>query len=294
MNQRTIANPIEIVGIGLHKGVAVKLRLEPLEPNSGIVFFREDKQISIPLDVDSVTDTKMATTISKNDSQVSTIEHFMSAVYAYGIDNLRVILDNNELPILDGSSISFCMLLNDAKIIEQNAPKKIMKITQKIEVKDGEKFASIEPSDKLIFDFKIDFKHPIISEQSYRFEFTKDNYIENIARARTFGFLQEVQYLRSIGLALGGSLENAIVLDDKKILNPEGLRFPTEFVRHKILDAIGDLSLLNMPIIGEYKAFASSHHLNHLLTKKILEEHAYEIIEIEEKEKEKEFAKELN
>jgi UDP-3-O-[3-hydroxymyristoyl] N-acetylglucosamine deacetylase len=294
MNQRTIANPIEIVGIGLHKGVAVKLRLEPLEPNSGIVFFREDKQISIPLDVDSVTDTKMATTISKNDSQVSTIEHFMSAVYAYGIDNLRVILDNNELPILDGSSISFCMLLNDAKVIEQNAPKKIMKITQKIEVKDGEKFASIEPSDKLIFDFKIDFKHPIISEQSYRFEFTKDNYIKNIARARTFGFLQEVQYLRSIGLALGGSLENAIVLDDKKILNPEGLRFPTEFVRHKILDAIGDLSLLNMPIIGEYKAFASSHHLNHLLTKKILEEHAYEIIEIEEKEKEKEFAKELN
>ena len=291
MRQRTIANPIEIIGIGLHKGVAVKLRLEPLDPNSGIIFFREDTQVTIPLDVNNISDTNMATSIAKNNSEVSTIEHFMSAIYAYGIDNLRVILDNNELPILDGSSISFCMLLNEAKVIEQDMPKKIMKITKKVIIKDGDKFASIEPSDTLIFDFKIDFKHPIIAEQSYKFKLTKESYIKEIARARTFGFLHEVQYLRSIGLAQGGSLENAIVLDDKKILNPEGLRFPTEFVRHKILDAIGDLSLLNMPLIGEYKAFASSHHLNHLLTKKILEEHAYEIIESKEEEKVKEFSK---
>jgi UDP-3-O-[3-hydroxymyristoyl] N-acetylglucosamine deacetylase len=286
MNQRTIAKPVEIVGIGLHKGVAVKLRLEPLEANSGIVFYREDEAITIPLEVENVTDTKMATTIQNGDSKISTIEHFMSAVYAYGIDNLRVILDNNELPILDGSSIPFCMLLNSAGIVEQDEPKKIMKITKKVEINEGDKFASIEPSDKLIFDFKIDFKHPIISKQEYRFEFTRQKYIEEIARARTFGFVAEVQYLRSLGLALGGSLENAIVLDDKKILNPEGLRFPTEFVRHKILDAIGDLSLLSMPIIGEYKAFASSHHLNHLLTKKILEEEAYEIVQVKDENKE--------
>jgi UDP-3-O-[3-hydroxymyristoyl] N-acetylglucosamine deacetylase len=294
MKQRTIAKPVEVVGIGLHKGVAVKLRLEPLEPNSGIVFYREDKMVSIPLEPNSVTDTKMATTIAKSDANVSTIEHFMSAVYAYGIDNLRVIIDNNELPILDGSSISFCMLLNDAGIVEQEKSKKVMKITKKVEIHDGEKFASIEPSDKLIFDFKIDFNHPVISKQEYRFEFTKDAYVKEIAKARTFGFLQEVQYLRSIGLALGGSLENAIVLDDSKILNPEGLRFSTEFVRHKILDAIGDLSLLSMPIIGEYKAFASSHHLNHLLTKKILEEEAFEIIEEEQTEEVKEFAKDFS
>jgi UDP-3-O-[3-hydroxymyristoyl] N-acetylglucosamine deacetylase len=294
MKQRTIAKPVEVVGIGLHKGIAVKLRLEPLEPDSGIVFYREDKMVSIPLEPNSVTDTKMATTIAKSDANVSTIEHFMSAVYAYGIDNLRVIIDNNELPILDGSSISFCMLLNDAGIIEQEKSKKVMKITKKVEIHDGEKFASIEPSDKLIFDFKIDFNHPVISKQEYRFEFTKDAYVKEIAKARTFGFLQEVQYLRSIGLALGGSLENAIVLDDSKILNPEGLRFSTEFVRHKILDAIGDLSLLSMPIIGEYKAFASSHHLNHLLTKKILEEEAFEIIEEEQTEEVKEFAKDFS
>jgi UDP-3-O-[3-hydroxymyristoyl] N-acetylglucosamine deacetylase len=294
MKQRTIAKPVEVVGIGLHKGIAVKLRLEPLEPDSGIVFYREDKMVSIPLEPNSVTDTKMATTIAKSDANVSTIEHFMSAVYAYGIDNLRVIIDNNELPILDGSSISFCMLLNDAGVVEQEKSKKVMKITKKVEIHDGEKFASIEPSDKLIFDFKIDFNHPVISKQEYRFEFTKDAYVKEIAKARTFGFLQEVQYLRSIGLALGGSLENAIVLDDSKILNPEGLRFSTEFVRHKILDAIGDLSLLSMPIIGEYKAFASSHHLNHLLTKKILEEEAFEIIEEEQTEEVKEFAKDFS
>lgn len=291
MFQRTINKSVEVVGIGLHKGLPVRMILEPLDENMGIIFYRNDKAVTIPLIPDNVIDTTMATVIGKDGVKISTIEHLLSAVYAYGIDNLRVILDNNELPILDGSSISFCMLLNEAKVIEQDMPKKIMKITKKVIIKDGDKFASIEPSDTLIFDFKIDFKHPIIAEQSYKFKLTKESYIKEIARARTFGFLHEVQYLRSIGLAQGGSLENAIVLDDKKILNPEGLRFPTEFVRHKILDAIGDLSLLNMPLIGEYKAFASSHHLNHLLTKKILEEHAYEIIESKEEEKVKEFSK---
>jgi UDP-3-O-[3-hydroxymyristoyl] N-acetylglucosamine deacetylase len=283
MRQRTIKKPVEVVGIGLHKGVPVKLRLEPLGENSGIVFYRSDKGISIPLKSENVVDTKMATVIGKEGVSVSTIEHLMSAVYAFGIDNLRIVIDNDEVPIMDGSAISFVMMIKEAGIEFLNASKKFIKITKEVEVRDNQKFAKIKPAKDISFDFEIFFDHPVIGRQKYKFDFSTKNYIEEIAKARTFGFLKEVQYLRSIGLALGGSLENAIVLDDKGILN-DSLRFPDEFVRHKILDAIGDMSLIGYNFIGSYEAFASGHHLNHLLTKKIFELNAYEIVEFSKKE----------
>jgi len=285
MKQRTIQNPVEVVGIGLHKGVPVKLRLEPLGENSGIVFYRSDKGISISLKPDNVVDTKMATVIGKEGVFISTIEHLMSAVYSFGIDNLRIIVDNDEIPILDGSAIGFVMMLKEAGIKELEAPKKFFRITKEIEIRDGEKFAKLSPSNSISFDFEIFFDHPLIKRQKYSFNFSTKNYIEEIAKARTFGFLKEVQYLRSIGLALGGSLENAIVLDDKGILN-DSLRYPNEFVRHKILDALGDMSLIGANFIGKYEAFASGHHLNHLLTLKLFEEKAFEVVTFENMEAE--------
>lgn len=284
MKQRTIAKSVEIVGIGLHKGVPVKMRLEPLGADEGIIFYRSDEALSIPLKIENVVDTKMATVIGKNGVVVSTIEHLLSAVYAYGIDNLRVVIDNDEVPVLDGSASGYCMLIDEVGIKELNASKKVIKVKKEVEVttEDGKR-VSLKPSkNHIIYDFSIDFENPIIGQQSYHFDYSIDEYKENISRARTFGFLHEVQYLRSIGLAQGGSLENAIVVDNDKILNPEGLRYDNEFVRHKILDAIGDMALLGYTLIGEYDAHAGSHHLNHLLTKKLYEsEENYEIIDLE-------------
>jgi len=279
--QTTIGKKVELVGIGLHKGVPVHLRLEPMESNSGIVFFSSDAGVSIPLTPQSVVDTKMATVIGKDGVTISTIEHMLSAIYAYGIDNLRVIVDADEVPVMDGSSMSFCMLLDEAGIVELDEPKKIMRIKKEVEVREGDKYVKLSPSNDLSYDFTIKFAHPVIDKQTYVLKFTKENYKKEIARARTFGFVHEVQYLRSKGLALGGSLENAVVLDDKKVLNPEGLRFTDEFVRHKILDAIGDMSLIGMNFIGNYEAFAGSHDLNHKLTMELLKDPAnYEIVEL--------------
>ncbi len=281
MRQTTIQKAVEIVGIGLHKGTPVKLRLEPLEAESGIVFYRSDVDVAIPLKPESVVDTKMATVIGKNGYVISTIEHLLSAIYAYGIDNIRVVIEGDEIPVMDGSAASFCMLLDEAGTKELDAPKRVMIIKKEIEVKEGEKYVKLLPAKDLKYAFTIKFAHPIINRQEYVLEFSKEAYKNEIARARTFGFLQEVQYLRSKGLALGGSLENAVVLDDKKVLNPEGLRYSDEFVRHKILDAIGDMSLLGMSFVGNYEAFAGSHHLNHLLTKALLEsKENYEVVEI--------------
>jgi len=281
MYQTTIKKSVELVGIGLHKGSPVRLKLEPLESNSGIVFYRSDVDVSIPLIPENVVDTRMATVIGKDGHVISTIEHLLSAVYAYGIDNLRVIVDADEVPVMDGSSASFCMLLDEAGIESLDIPKKIMKITKEVEVKDGEKYVKLSPSPDLQYDFTIKFAHPVIQKQDYILKFTKESYKNEIARARTFGFLHEVQYLRSKGLALGGSLENAIVLDEKKILNPEGLRFSDEFVRHKILDAIGDMSLIGMNFIGNYEALAGSHDLNHKLTLALLADpENYEVVEL--------------
>lgn len=288
MKQRTIKKAIEIVGIGLHKGVPVKMTLEPLEVDMGIVFYRKDAGVTIPLRIENVVDTKMATVIGKDGVVISTIEHLLSAVYAYGIDNLRIILDNDEIPVLDGSSSGYCLLIDEAGILEQEASKKAIKVKKTVEITTPEgKKVSLKPSNHIVYDFSINFDHPVIGEQEYRFDYSISEYKENISRARTFGFLHEVQYLRSIGLAQGGSLENAIVLDDTKVLNSEGLRYDNEFVRHKILDAIGDMALLGYTLIGEYNAHAGSHHLNHLLTKKLFEsEENYEIVDLDSAEEE--------
>lgn len=280
MKQTTIAKPVGLVGIGLHKGTPVRLRLEPLEADAGIVFYRSDVNKSIALRPEKVVDTRMATVIGEGGVTVSTIEHLLSAAHAYGIDNLRVVLDADEVPVMDGSSAAYCLLLDEAGIRELSAPRRILQLRRTVEVRDGDKFARLVPADERRFDFRIRFDHPVIAEQNFSFDFTRQTYREEISRARTFGFVHEVQYLRSKGLALGGSLENVIVLDDKKVLNPEGLRFGDEFVRHKILDAIGDMALVGMPILGRYEAYAGSHALNHQLTVALLAEAAnYEIAE---------------
>ena len=281
MYQRTIARAVEVVGIGLHKGESVKLRIEPLDADSGIIFYRSDLGRSIPLKIDSVIDTRMATVIGAPDGYISTIEHFLSALYAYGIDNLRVILEGNEMPIMDGSAISFCLLLDEAGIRELEAPKRILRIKKPVEVRDGKKFVRLEPSEKAEFDFEIDFEHPAIGRQRFRFAFTRNSYTEEIARARTFGFARDIQYLQSQNLALGASLENAIGLDDQRVLNSEGLRYSDEFVRHKILDAMGDMMVAGYNMLGRYRSFAGSHDLNHRLTQAIFAESAnYEILSL--------------
>ncbi len=291
MRQRTIKKPVEVVGIGLHKGEPIKLRLEPLSADAGIVFYREDLALRIPLAPSSVIDTRMATVIGSEKGFISTIEHFLSAVYAYGIDNLRVIVDGNEMPIMDGSSISFCLLLDEAGIKELDVPKKVISIKQTVEVKDGDKFVRLSPSDTATFDFKIKFDHPVIGEQSEQFEFSTHNFIEEIARARTFGFAKDIQYLQSQNLALGATLQNAIGLDDHKILNPEGLRFDNEFAKHKVLDAMGDMMVSGYNILAKYESFAGSHNLNYQLTSKLLSDSKnYEIVTVEELQS-REFAK---
>jgi len=283
MQQRTIKKPIEVVGIGLHKGEPIKLRLEPLSADAGIVFYREDLALSIALSPSSVIDTRMATVIGGDKGFISTIEHFLSAIYAYGIDNLRVIVDGNEMPIMDGSSISFCLLLDEAGIEELDAPKKIICVKEPVEIQEGDKFVRLLPSDTASFDFKIKFDHPVIGEQSEVFEFSTHNFIEEIARARTFGFAKDIQYLQSQNLALGATLQNAIGLDDHKVLNPEGLRFDNEFARHKILDAMGDMMVSGYNILAKYESFAGSHNLNYQLTSKLLADSKnYELVAVEE------------
>ena len=285
MKQRTLKKAVEVVGIGLHKGEPIKLRLEPLDVDAGIVFYREDLAMSIPLSPASVIDTRMATVIGNEKGFISTIEHFLSAIYAYGIDNLRVIVNGNEMPIMDGSAISFCLLLDEAGIAEQDAPKKVIKIKDVVEVREGDKFVRLTPHDEAIFDFKIKFDHPVIGEQEEQVRFSTHEFIEEIARARTFGFAKDIQYLQSQNLALGASLQNAIGLDDHKVLNPEGLRFDNEFARHKILDAMGDMMVSGHNILGKYESFAGSHNLNYQLTTKLLSNAKnYELVAVKELE----------
>ncbi|CRF40350.1 UDP-3-O-acyl-N-acetylglucosamine deacetylase [Helicobacter ailurogastricus] len=281
MKQRTIAKQVELVGIGLHKGVPVKMVLEPMPAGSGVIFNRSDLGVDIPLERTHVIDTTMATTLgshSNPQARISTVEHLLSAISAYGIDNLKIRVDNEEIPIMDGSAIAHCMLLDEAGIAELEAPKPFMRITKEVGVEEGPKFVKISPDSSLSFDFGIDFSHPAIDKQHYRFTFSRHAYKEQIAKARTFGFLQEVNYLRSIGLAKGGSLNNCIVLDEHGIVNKEGLRYEEEFVRHKILDAMGDLAFLGMSVVGAYQAYMGSHKLNAQLVQKVLESRAYEIV----------------
>lgn len=283
MLKKTINSSIEIVGIGLHSGVPVKMRLVPsLSETQGIVFVRTDTNTKIPVKVQNVVGTKLATIIGKDGVFISTIEHVLSAISAFGIDNLTIEIDNEEVPTMDGSSASFCMMIEEVGLKEQKTKKQVLVVKKTVEIKDGDKFVRISPSNEMIYDFSIDFNHPVIKKQSFKLHFTMQNYIEEIARARTFGFLRELNYLKSIGKGKGADLNNVIGLDDKKVLNSEGLRFKDEFVRHKILDAIGDTSFLGMQYLGRYSSFAGSHHLNHLLVKELLStKNAYEIMDVE-------------
>jgi UDP-3-O-[3-hydroxymyristoyl] N-acetylglucosamine deacetylase len=292
MQQRSIANEVSVVGIGLHSGEPITMVLKPANEDMGILFVRSDKGISIPLSPENVVDTRMATVIGKNGVIVSTIEHLLSAVSAFGIDNLEVHVDGEELPVLDGSSASFVMLLQEAGVQEQNARKKIMVLKKPVEVRDGDKFVTLRPSKKHQIIFEIKFNHPVIRAQKMSYTFSTKSYIKEIARARTFGFLKDLHMLQSMGKAKGASLDNTIGLDEKRVLNSEGLRFSDEFVRHKILDAIGDMALLGMPFFGTYESFAGSHHLNFKLTQAVLaDKEAYEVVEVgSEAVKEMEFA----
>ncbi len=292
MLQQTIRKAVEVTGVGLHSGEPIRLVLEPARSESGIIFIHAQSGTEIELNPGNVTETKLATVLGKRPNSISTIEHFLAAVYAYGIDNLRVTVYGNEMPVMDGSAISFCMLLDEAGIVKQQAQKSLLIIKKEIKVEQDGKVALLKPAKRPQFNFTIRFDHPVIGEQVFKYQFTKSSFIKEIARARTFGFLRDIQYLQSINLALGASLENAIGLDEHSVLNPEGLRFENEFVRHKILDAMGDMMVLGSTVIGEYSAVASSHELNHLLTLKLLERSdAYEIVRFGQKEENYELAK---
>lgn len=292
MQQTTIKRAVEGVGIGLHKGEPIKITLEPTNANTGIVFYRKDLGVSFKAEPRNVINTQMATVIGSEKGYISTIEHLLSAISGYGIDNIRIVLDANEVPVMDGSAISYCMMLDEAGTAKLDEHKKIIVIKKDVEVSKNGKFARVSPSNNPKFDFTIKFNHPIIGEQRYVFEFSKSAYINEIARARTFGFLKDVQMLRAQNLALGGSLDNAVVIDDTRILNPEGLRFENEFVRHKILDAIGDLSLMSAPLMADYTSFAGSHELNHELTLAILSDAKnYEIVTLKDGDLAREYQK---
>lgn len=289
--QRSIKNEVSAVGVGLHSGKKVRIVLKPTKENSGIIFKRTDIKIPVEIKVEpqAVKETRLSSTIGKDKFKISTVEHLMSALSASGIDNILIEVDGSEIPIMDGSSIPFIYLINSAMIYEQSKLKKFAVIKDLIKVEDGEKFAKFEPYNGFLVDFTIDFPHPAFKEENSRVEidFFKDSYVNHISRARTFGFMQEVEYLRSNGLARGGSLDNAIVLDEYKILNDEGLRYSDEFVRHKILDAIGDLYMIGMPIIGKFTAYKSGHELNNKLLRLMLKQKSKWVIEHLDLENEK-------
>jgi UDP-3-O-[3-hydroxymyristoyl] N-acetylglucosamine deacetylase len=269
IKQRTIQKSVQTSGVGLHNGEKVTMTLKPAEADQGIVFRRVDQKKSneIKVSPDAVKDTKMCSAIGQDTSRVATVEHLMSALSATGVDNIIIELNGPEVPIMDGSSIPFIYLLQTAKLKELDAAKKFVLIKDVIEVKDKDKWARFEPYDGFKIDFTIDFPHPVFdtSTNKVALDFYDESYITEISRARTFGFMQEVEYLRSNGLARGGSLDNAIVLDEYKIINTDGLRYNDEFVRHKILDAVGDLYMLGYSIIGNFKAYKSGHELNNKL-----------------------------
>lgn len=276
LKQRTIASPIKAVGIGLHSGRKATLHLKPAPVDSGIVFVRVDLDpvALIPAKALNISDTRLASVLQVGEHRVSTVEHLLSACAGLGIDNLLIEIDCEEVPIMDGSAASFLFLIQSAGLQEQEAPRKFLHIKKTVEVRDGDKVARLEPHFGYKLDFTIDFKHPAVDKTGQRFaiDFADTSYVKEIGRARTFGFAHEVEALREIGLARGGSLDNAIVLDEHRILNNEELRYDDEFVRHKILDAIGDLYLAGNPIIGSYVAEKSGHALNNLLLRKMFDE----------------------
>ena len=291
LQQRTLQTLTRAVGVGLHSGERVELTLRPAQPDTGIVFRRVDlpSPVDIPVSATAVTDTRLASTISNAGAKVHTIEHLMSACSGLGIDNLYVDITAEEVPILDGSAASFVFLLQSAGIALQNAPKRFARVLKPVEVREGhgaqEKWARLDPHHGFKLSFEIDFNHPAVDSTGQRVEFDMDTgrYSRDIARARTFGFTRDVEMMRSNGLALGGGLDNAIVMDDYKVLNSDGLRYDDEFVKHKILDAMGDLYVLGKPLLASYSAFRSGHAMNNRLLRELLSRpDAYDIVTFED------------
>ncbi len=289
--QRTIKTLTQAVGVGLHSGQRVELTLRPAPPGTGIVFRRVDlaEPVDIHVSAQSVTDTRLASTISSGQAKVHTVEHLMSACAGLGIDNLIIDITAEEVPILDGSASSFVFLLQSAGIELQKVAKQFIRVLKTVEVQDGQgeniKWAKLEPYEGYRLSFEIDFHHPAVDStgQQVVFDLGQDLYARDIARARTFGFTKDVEMLRSNGLALGGGLDNAIVMDDYKVLNSDGLRYDDEFVKHKILDAMGDLYLVGKPLIASYSAFRSGHAMNNLLLRALLDQpEAYELVSFQD------------
>jgi len=278
LKQRTLKTLTRAVGVGLHSGQRVEITLRPAQPDTGIVFRRVDlpQPVDIPVSALAVTDTRMASTISHGQAKVHTVEHLMSACAGLGVDNLYVDITAEEVPILDGSASSFVFLLQSAGIEMQNAPRRFIRLLKTVEVRRGEganvKWARLEPYHGYKLSFEIEFSHPAVDSTGQRvvFDMSTGSYTKDIARARTFGFTKDVEMMRANGLALGGGMDNAIVMDDYKVLNAGGLRYDDEFVKHKILDAMGDLYLLGKPLLAAYSAFRSGHALNNLLLRELL------------------------
>ena len=274
IKQRTLKNVIRATGVGLHSGEKVYLTLRPAPPDSGVVFCRVDldEPVIIPAKAENVGDTQLSTTLIKDGVRVSTIEHLLSAFAGLGIDNALVDLSAPEVPIMDGSAGPFVFLLQSAGIQEQDAPKRFIRVKRKIRVEDGDKWASFEPFDGFKVTFSIVFEHPVFDSRSQEatIDFSSTSFVKEISRARTFGFMKDIEALRERNLALGGSLDNAIVVDDFRVLNDDGLRYEDEFVKHKILDAIGDLYLLGHSLIGQFRGHKSGHELNNRLIRSLL------------------------
>ncbi|MDP3245773.1 MAG: UDP-3-O-acyl-N-acetylglucosamine deacetylase [Polaromonas sp.] len=292
--QRTLKSLTKAVGVGLHSGQRVELTLRPAAPDTGIVFRRVDlpQPVDILISAEAVTDTRLASTISSGSAKVHTVEHLMSACAGLGIDNLYVDITAEEVPILDGSASSFVFLLQSAGIELQSAPKRFIRVLKPVEVREGQgatqKWARLSPYDGYKLGFEIDFDHPAVDSTGQRVEFDlgTGSYTRDIARARTFGFTKDVEMMRANGLALGGGLDNAILMDDYRVINTDGLRYNDEFVKHKILDAMGDLYLLGKPLLAAYSAFRSGHALNNKLLRELLSHaDAYEIVTFEDEKK---------
>ena len=289
MKQRTLKNVIRATGVGLHTGEKVYLTLRPAAPNSGIMFRRVDLDpvVDIPAISAHVGDTRMNTCLIKDGVRISTVEHLLSAFSGLGIDNAIVDLTAPELPTMDGSAGPFVFLIQSAGVVEQNADKQFIKIKRAVKVRDEDKWAELKPFDGFKVGLEISFEHPVIqnSPQKAALDFSTTSYVKEVSRARTFGFLSEFEYLRANNLALGGSLDNAIVLDDYRIMNEDGLRYDDEFVKHKMLDAVGDLYLLGHNVLGEFNAYKSGHTLNNMLRQALLaDEKAWEIVTFNDKE----------
>ena len=282
--QRSLKQRASIEGVGLHSGAKVRLTLAPAPADSGIVFVRDG--LEIPALAEFVVDTTMNTSLGRNGIRIGTVEHLLAALAGCGIDNARVEVEGPEIPIMDGSSEPFVQLVKQAAIHEMRQARRYLLVRKAVTVTEGDKLARLSPArGRFAINYTIDFRHPLISDQSYRIDLTSKSFQKDISRARTFGFKRDVERLHKAGLARGGSLDNAVVVDDFNILNPEGLRFSDEFVRHKILDALGDLSLIGMPVIGQLTAVKSGHALNHQLVRRILAEpEACEIVQPSEAE----------